>query len=230
MDGSTKETVAEHNHTDGTKNQEGISPEKMELINTTLDKIVITIHHRPRRSQALPRCGKRREKVSNIYAKRDVQHYLEGHRTYTLMRPRRVRFPRASTVAAGFMTDVQVDLADFQALSRHNRGHRYLLVAVDVLSKRLFVVPLKNKRAEEMLEAFKLLIGQMPMAPHRIFSDKGTEFKNRLLKEFFEQREIEKTRARPFVGQGVGRRAGHPQCETAAVPVFCGNGDAELGG
>ncbi|KAL3073471.1 hypothetical protein niasHT_038609 [Heterodera trifolii] len=108
------------------------------------------------------------------------------------MRPRRVRFPRASTVAAGFMTDVQVDLADFQALSRHSRGHRYLLVAVDVLSKRLFVVPLKNKRAEEMLEAFKLLIDQMPIAPHRIFSDKGTEFKNRLLKDFFEQREIEK--------------------------------------
>ncbi|KAL3098311.1 hypothetical protein niasHT_028294 [Heterodera trifolii] len=108
------------------------------------------------------------------------------------MRPRRVHFPRAKTVAAGFMTDVQVDLADFQALSRHNRGHRYLLVAVDVLSKRLFVVPLKNKRAEEMLEAFKQLIDQMPMVPHRIFSDKGTEFKNRLLKEFFEEQEIEK--------------------------------------
>ncbi|KAL3102612.1 hypothetical protein niasHS_000315 [Heterodera schachtii] len=124
--------------------------------------------------------------------KKDVQHYLDGHRTYTLMRPRRVHFPRAKTVAAGFMTDVQVDLADFQALSRHNRGHRYLLVAVDVLSKRLFVVPLKNKRAEEMLEAFKQLIDQMPMVPHRIFSDKGTEFKNRLMKEFFEEGEIEK--------------------------------------
>ncbi|KAL3087404.1 hypothetical protein niasHT_029398 [Heterodera trifolii] len=99
---------------------------------------------------------------------------------------------RAKTVAAGFMTDVQVDLADFQALSRHNGGHRYLLVAIDVLSKRLFVVPLKNKRAEEMLEAFKELIEQMPMVPHRIFSDKGTEFKNKLVKEFFEEQEIAK--------------------------------------
>ncbi|KAL3106987.1 hypothetical protein niasHT_011191 [Heterodera trifolii] len=78
------------------------------------------------------------------------------------------------------------------AFDAHNRGHRYLLVAVDVLSKRLFVVPRKNKRAEEMLEAFKQIIDQMPMVPHRIFSDKGTEFKNRLLKEFFEEQEIEK--------------------------------------
>ncbi|KAL3111336.1 hypothetical protein niasHT_019566 [Heterodera trifolii] len=66
-----------------------------------------------------------------------------------------------------------------------NRGHRYLLVAIDVLSKRLFVVPLKNKKAEEMLEAFKELIEQMPMVPHRIFSDKGTEFKNKLVNNFF---------------------------------------------
>ncbi|KAL3096549.1 hypothetical protein niasHT_025071 [Heterodera trifolii] len=56
----------------------------------------------------------------------------------------------------------------------------------------LFVVPLKNKRAEEMLEAFNKLIDQMPMVPHRIFSDKGTEFKNKLMKEFFEEQEIEK--------------------------------------
>uniref|UniRef100_A0A914IEH9 Integrase catalytic domain-containing protein n=1 Tax=Globodera rostochiensis TaxID=31243 RepID=A0A914IEH9_GLORO len=125
-------------------------------------------------------------------SKKDVQNYLEGHRTYTLLRPRRVRFPRAKTVAAGFMTDVQVDLADLQTLSRHNRGYRYLLVAVDVLSKRLFVVPLLTKRAEDILQAFKQLIEQMPMAPHRIFSDKGTEFRNRLLKEFFEQQDIAK--------------------------------------
>ncbi|KAL3122980.1 hypothetical protein niasHT_008362 [Heterodera trifolii] len=191
MDGSTKETVAEHNHTDGTKNQEGISPEKMELINTTLDKLYNNPSSPAAFAGVTALWNEARKSIKHL-RKKDVQHYLEGHRTYTLMRPRRVRFPRASTVAAGFMTDVQVDLADFQALSRHNRGHRYLLVAVDVLSKRLFVVPLKNKRAEEMLEAFKLLIGQMPMAPHRIFSDKGTEFKNRLLKEFFEEREIEK--------------------------------------
>ncbi|KAL3122640.1 hypothetical protein niasHT_003142 [Heterodera trifolii] len=191
MDGSSKETVTEHNHQDGTENQEGISPEKMELINTTLDKLY-NDPSSPAAFAGVTALWKEAQKKLKHLRKKDVQHYLEGHRTYTLMRPRRVHFPRAKTVASGFMTDVQVDLADFQALSRHNRGHRYLLVAVDVLSKRLFVVPLKNKRAEEMLEAFKELVEQMPMVPHRIFSDKGTEFKNKLLKEFFEEQEIEK--------------------------------------
>ncbi|KAL3095745.1 hypothetical protein niasHT_025601 [Heterodera trifolii] len=187
----TKETVTEQNHPDGTDNQEGISPEKMELINSTLDKMYNDPSSPAAFAGVTALWKEARKKIKHL-RKRDVQHYLDGHRTYTLMRPRRVHFPRAKTVAAGFMTDVQVDLADFQALSRHNRGHRYLLVAVDVLSKRLFVVPLKNKRAEEMLEAFKKLIDQMPMVPHRIFSDKGTEFKNKLMKEFFEEQEIEK--------------------------------------
>nr|CAD2141908.1 unnamed protein product [Meloidogyne enterolobii] len=124
-----------------------------------------------------------------------IKDYLEGHRTYTLMRPKRVRFPRSRTIAAGFMTDVQVDLADLQALSRHNKGYRYLLVGIDVLSKRIFTVNLKSKKSDDMVESFRQLISQMPMKPHRIFSDKGTEFKNRQLKEYFEKEEIDKHEA-----------------------------------
>ncbi|KAL3081123.1 hypothetical protein niasHT_039198 [Heterodera trifolii] len=116
----------EHNHQDGTENQEGISPEKVELINSTLDKLYNDPSSPAAFAGVTALWKEARKKLKNL-RKRDVQHYLEGHRTYTLMRPRRVRFPRAKTVAAGFMTDVQVDLADFQALSRHNRGHRYLL-------------------------------------------------------------------------------------------------------
>ncbi|KAL7079147.1 hypothetical protein ACQ4LE_001752 [Meloidogyne hapla] len=54
--------------------------------------------------------------------KKDVKEYLEGHRTYTIHRPRRVRFKRSRTMPAGYMTDVQCDLADFQKLSRQNNG------------------------------------------------------------------------------------------------------------
>nr|CAD2184911.1 unnamed protein product [Meloidogyne enterolobii] len=131
-------------------------------------------------------------KVIKKLPRKVVQDYLEGHRTYTLMRPKRIHFPRSKTIAAGFMTDVQVDLADMQALSRHNKGNKYILLGVDVLSKRLFGVPVKSKSSNDMLEAFKQLIGQMPMKPHRIFSDRGLEFKNKFVKDYFEKEEIQK--------------------------------------
>lgn len=136
-----------------------------------------------------------KNKLGNKIKKKDVQHYLLGHRTYTLMRPRRVHFQRSKTIASGYLTDVQVDLADMQALSRHNKGFRYILVAIDVLSKQVYVVPVRSKKAEDMVDAFRQLIEQLPMKMHRIFSDKGLEFKNRQLKEFFDKEDIEKYEA-----------------------------------
>lgn len=136
-----------------------------------------------------------KEKLSKDISKEDVQNYLAGHRTYTLMRPRRVRFPRARTVAAGLFTDIQIDLADFQALSRHNRGYRYLLVAIDVLSKQVFVEPVRSKKGEDVTKALHMIIQRMPMIPMRVFSDKGTEFKNRQMKELFEKEDMEKLEA-----------------------------------
>uniref|UniRef100_A0A914HAS4 Integrase catalytic domain-containing protein n=1 Tax=Globodera rostochiensis TaxID=31243 RepID=A0A914HAS4_GLORO len=167
MDRSAKDATTEHNNETDVQEKQRVSTNKMELINEALDKLY-NDPSSPAAFAGVTALWKEARKNIKYLRKKDVQNYLEGHRTYTLMRPRRVRFPRAKTVAAGFMTDVQVDLADFQ----------------------LFRATIE--RAEEMLEAFKQLVDQMPMVPHRIFSDKGTEFKNKLLKEFFKDHEIEK--------------------------------------
>jgi hypothetical protein len=121
-----------------------------------------------------------------------VEDYLQGHRTYTIHRPRRTRFPKSRTVPAGYLTDVQCDLADFQKLSQHNKGFKYILVGIDVLSKRIFTAPIKTKNSKDMIPAFEHLLTQMEMYPHRIFSDKGTEFTNKDLMSFFEEKDIEK--------------------------------------
>ena len=39
-----------------------------------------------------------------------------------------------------------VDLADMQSLSKYNKGIKYLLCAIDLFSKYVWVVPLKDKR------------------------------------------------------------------------------------
>ena len=39
-----------------------------------------------------------------------------------------------------------VDLADMQSLSKYNKGIKYLLCAIDIFSKYVWVVPLKDKR------------------------------------------------------------------------------------
>ena len=48
-----------------------------------------------------------------------------------------------------------VDLADMQSLSKYNKGIKYLLCAIDLLSKYAMVVPLKDKKGLVLLMHFK---------------------------------------------------------------------------
>ena len=50
-----------------------------------------------------------------------------------------------------------VDLADMPLISKCNKGIRYLLCAIDLLSKYAFIVPLKDKKELLLLMHFKVL-------------------------------------------------------------------------
>ena len=41
-----------------------------------------------------------------------------------------------------------VDLADMQSLSKYNKGNKYLLCVIDLLSKYAWVIPIKDKKRE----------------------------------------------------------------------------------
>ncbi|KAL3099141.1 hypothetical protein niasHS_001758 [Heterodera schachtii] len=88
--------------------------------------------------------------------------------------------------------DVQADLADFQALSRKNSGYRYLLLAVDVLSRRMFGLPVKSKKPADVKRAFEEVFGQMPKLPETLYTDRGLEFVAKPMKEFFAEKGIKK--------------------------------------
>jgi hypothetical protein len=122
----------------------------------------------------------------------DVESYIQGQSTYTLFKPRRVRYRRLQTVPSGYMTDMQADLADFQQISAHNRGYRYLLVTIDVLSRQIFAAPVKSKRAEHMKDAFEEIFAQTPHHPWTLYTDKGNEFEAKEMKKFFKDKEIQK--------------------------------------
>lgn len=121
-----------------------------------------------------------------------VKDFLEGSRTYTLHRPRRVHFKRSRTIPAGYMTDFQSDLADMQALSKYNQQNKYILVGIDVLSKRVFATPIKTKGSKHMVEGFERLFSGVEMLPHRVYSDKGKEFTNSELAAYFKRLQIDK--------------------------------------
>ena len=52
------------------------------------------------------------------------------------------------------------DLADMQSLSKCNKGIKYLLCEIDLFSKHAWVVPLKDKRANTIVNAFQKIVSK----------------------------------------------------------------------
>ena len=57
-----------------------------------------------------------------------------------------------------------VDLADMQLISKYNKGIRYLLRAIDLFSKYVFVIPLKDKKGTTIVNAFQSILDNSIMA------------------------------------------------------------------
>ena len=110
--------------------------------------------------------------VSNRAAK----EFLAKQNSYTLHKPRRIRFPRRKTYSKGIADLYKIDLADVSNLSSYNDGMRYILTCIDVFTKRAWAIPLHTKSGRNVAEAFEKIL--MDGKPNMVQSDKGTEFLN----------------------------------------------------
>ena len=84
----------------------------------------------------------------------------------------------------------EVDLADMQSLSKYNKGIKYLLCAIDLFSKYMWVVPIKDKKGTSEVNAFKKIISK-ERKPNKISVDQGSEFYNKSFKYFLKTNNIE---------------------------------------
>ena len=117
---------------------------------------------------------------------RQVKTWLRSKDTYTLHEPVRYNFPRNRVIVTGIDDQWQADLVDISYLARFNKGYKFLLTYIDVFSKFAWVVPLKNKTGESLINGFQSIL-DLGRSPEKLQTDKGTEFLNRnfqsLLKE-----------------------------------------------
>ena len=83
-----------------------------------------------------------------------------------------------------------VDLSDMQSLSRKNKGIKYLLCVIDLYSKYAFVIPLKDKKGINIVNAFNKIIKQSNRKPNKIWVDQGGEFYNNVFEKWLSDNDI----------------------------------------
>ena len=81
-----------------------------------------------------------------------------------------------------------VDLADMQLISKYKKGIRYLLCVIGLYA---WVIPLKNKKGESIVEGFEKILDDSNRKPNKIWVDHGSEFYNNKFKSFLKENDIE---------------------------------------
>jgi transposase InsO family protein len=134
-----------------------------------------------------------RARELNIPADRGRVHkFLTQQVAYQLHRPARHTFVRNQTVVANIDDQWQADLADMHTISRDNKGYRYILTCIDILSRYAWAVPVRSKTSNDMLDAMRTLFDvAAPRKPKRLQTDKGTEFYNARVRKFLADQGVE---------------------------------------
>ena len=104
-----------------------------------------------------------------------------------------VRFQRRKMYSSGVDDLWAIDLMDFtQNFVSVNRHHRYALIVIDVFSRYVFGVPMKNKNAVTATEAFETILKESHVKPKMITCDHGSKFLNQNFKKMLEKKTISK--------------------------------------
>ena len=90
-----------------------------------------------------------------------------------------IRNLKKITVYSGFKDNIWgADLVDMQLISKFNKGFRFLLCVIDIFSKYVWVVPLKDKKGVSIVDAFQKILDDSNRKPNKIWVDKESEFYN----------------------------------------------------
>lgn len=129
-----------------------------------------------------------RKEYPGVFTLEYITKWLSKQDAYAIQKPVRHRFKTASVRVTSINEQWDIDLLSMINLAEENDGVRFLLCAIDILSKQLRIQPLKNKTAKAVLRAMRLMLEDAK--PKKVRADKGSEFVNQWFRKLMQQEDI----------------------------------------
>ena len=82
------------------------------------------------------------------------------------------------------LLEAKKDLGDIQLISKYNKKNRFLLCIIDLFSKYVWVVPLKDKKGVTIVNVFRSILNSSKRKPNKMWVDLGSEFYNKSFKKW----------------------------------------------
>lgn len=105
--------------------------------------------------------------------KKAVQQELRKIEAFSLHKNYKKRFPRRRVFVKFLNQTWTTDLADIQNIKRFNSFYTFILIVVDVFSRKAYVRPLKSKHAQQVIAAFKSIFKESKVTPMFLWADRG---------------------------------------------------------
>lgn len=134
----------------------------------------------------------------------DIRHYLDDEDAHQVNEERRFVKSTAFKIVGRKIGDCQADIMFYQKSARINKGHNAILIVVELNSRFLIAMPLKNKSAESITTCLRAIIENAPFRVTSLTTDEGTEFKNRQVKALCDDWGIVQHFARPSDHRKMG--------------------------
>lgn len=119
-----------------------------------------------------------------------IKNWIQNQTSYSTNRRIKRNFQRNRVIVAGIDDQWDADLASFINYSEENKTYQYLLCVIDIFSRYAWVVPLKDKTAERMIQGFERIFRVTQRRPRRIRSDAGSEFTSKEFQVFLKNEGI----------------------------------------
>lgn len=139
-----------------------------------------------------------------MISRRQLDRWLKSQATHMIhQRSKSIRDIKTQIVTAPRRV-LQIDLANLQNLEKDD--FRYLMVGIDAFSKKIYLEPMKDRSAKDILKAFKSIYNRVKSLK-MVRSD--NEFRNKLLNDFLKEKKIKIVFGEPRrpESQGIVERA-----------------------
>ena len=144
-------------------------------------------------------------KFYNI-SQKDAEQALSHVTSYTLHRDYKKPKFRNPYYAYRLRDHWQMDLIDLRSLSEKNDGYNYILMCIELFSRKCFARALKTKRAGEVVLELNNIFRTLDKKPKKIFADHGSELKNRVMRRFLEIHNVQMMHAKSEIKAGIVER------------------------
>ena len=118
-----------------------------------------------------------------------VKEFLESQKTYQLHKGIRPK-PTGHILAFAENERWQLDLIDYQKYANVNKGYKWVLLCIDIFTRKAYAEALKTKQTSDVLQGFKKILNTVGSKPMMIMTDNGREFTGNIMQDYLEKQRI----------------------------------------